>query len=212
MKKSQIFLNKKLLIFLFLTFIFIISACLFFEVKDSYQVYFWKTFNSNRVGLSFKYPKNWPVSSASDSELQESNKLTSEDELELENIDFQEEWNRAAGGPRLGWISIRKLKDTSTLDDYIKEIDKETVIEAHSAKFTVPAPEITFTTIGSERAVLVKDKSTAASFSRNIFDYRVVKDGLLYRFVASASDQFLEDKEKNSEIFQKIILTVRLTH
>lgn len=209
MKQIQKIIKKKSIIFLFLTVFLLIIACIFFKVKDSYQVYFWKTFTSHRVDLSFKYPNNWPVSLASDSELQGSNILTPEDELELENIDFQEIWNRAAGGPRLGWISVRKLKDINNLDEYIKEINKEKVIEAPSAKFTVPTPEISFLKIGDERAILVKDKSTAASFTRNLLDYRVVKDGLLYRFVASASDRFLEDKEKKLEIFQKIISTVR---
>ena len=147
MKKFQNILKKKPIIFLFLVVLLLTFAFLSLKINDSYQSYFWKTFISNRVGLSFKYPKNWPVSPASDSELQGSNILTSEDELELENIDFQEEWNRAAGGPRLGWISVRKLKDISNLDEYIQEIDKEKVIEAPSSKFTVPAPEISYLTI-----------------------------------------------------------------
>jgi len=154
---------------------------------------------------------DWPVSIASDLELQESNKLKSENEIEVENIDFQEKWNRAAGDKRLGWINVRKLKNIS-LEEYVKEIDKETILKSLGREIIVPAPKITFTTIGGEKAILVESKSELANFSKSIFDYRVVRNGLLYRFVVSASERFLENKEENSTTFQKIISTVEFNN
>lgn len=193
-----------------LTYPMVKNTQLYNNLKNTYQDNVWVTFTSERARFSFKHPLNWPVVSASDYRLKEGGNFAESGYAEVESIDFDKEWVTNAGGPRLGFITVQKIKGINNLDDYIKQIDKEMILEGTAkGRIVIPPPDISSTEVGGEKAIKVQDKSTVGRFSREINDYRLVKNGLLYRFTTVNSTRYLENKEKNYDTFQKILATVK---
>lgn len=181
-----------------------------------YQNNRWVTFTSERAKFSFSHPLSWPVSPASDEQLKENNQDFINGKWiatgnEIENIDFQEEWVRNAGGPRLGYVIVEKTNFKS-LDEYINELSKKKVVDlfvkGRGEKVTIEPPKISNIKIGGVEAISLNDTNTLATFTSGIADYRLIRNGLLYRFVTINSSRFSEDK-KNSETFQKLISSVK---
>lgn len=192
---------------------------LYKNINNFYQENIWTTFTSERAKFSFKRPQNWPVTPASDKQLEENNqdfidgKWIATDN-EIENIDFQEEWVRNAGGPRLGFITVNKT-NYKNLSEYVNELSKEEVVDMYvkgtTQKVTIKPPKIEYVKIGGVDAISVTDTNSFASFSNETVDYRLIRNGWFYRFVTTDSSRFLENKEKNSKTFQKIISSVKFS-
>lgn len=173
-----------------------------------YQDNRWITFTSKRAKFSLKHPISWPITPASDKQLDENNYFAIDGFQDVENIDFQEEWVRNAGGPRLGFISVTKEKNINTLDDYIKTINIELPLYSKGTTVMIPPPKIEYLTIGGIEAISVSDVSGFGNLSPSVYDYRLVFNGFVYRFSTTASSRYLENKDKNNEIFQKMMSTV----
>jgi hypothetical protein len=201
----------------FLTYPVLKNTQLYKSINNVYQENVWTTFTSERAKFSFKHPQNWPVTPASDEQLRENNqdfkdgKWVATDN-EIENIDFQEEWVRNAGGPRLGFITVNKT-NYKNLEEYVNELSKEQVVDMYvkgtTQKVTIKPPKIEYLKIGGVDAIGVTDTNSFASFSNEMVDYRSIRNGWLYRFVTTDSSHSLENKEKNSKAFQKIISSVK---
>lgn len=224
--------NSKSITIILGLILLIISGALFYlampfikntDVYKNYQANRFITYTSTRAEFSFKYPNSWPISIIPEERLKSDNEYVVEMKnkgvfkdasITIDNIDFQEEWIPNAGGPRYGWINVSKEDGISSLDDYIQLITKNTnkevdlFIKGGSRKGIIPAPEITYTTIGGVRAISVKDK-VGSAFSNNLAEYVVVKNGFVYRFAAVDSSRFLENKDANWTKFQKIIESVK---
>lgn len=173
------------------------------------------TFVSKRANFSFKHPNSWPVVTEPDGELKTDNidvinnvEVPVTDTI-IESIDFNNEWYRNAGGSRYGRIQVVRMKDITSLEDYVKSIDKDTIVNTPKGSFTVAAPKISYTTVGKERAIIIGNTNTLGNLSPSGSEYVVVKNGLTYTFVESDSPMYFENRKKNQEIFQKIISSVR---
>lgn len=193
------------------------STQLYKNAEKYYQDNMWVTFTSKRAKFSFKHPINWPVTPASDEQLREDNTDFVDNkpvmrDSEIENIDFQEEWIRNAGGPRLGFVIVQK-SNFRTLKEYVDDLSKEQVVDMYikgrTQKVTIHPPKIEYLKIGGEDAINVTDTNNFATFTRETTDYRLIRNGWLYRFVTTDSSRFLENKEKNFKIFQQIINSVK---
>lgn len=173
------------------------------------------TFTSKRARFSFEHPNWWPVTPASDEQLKQNNltyknyKEVPKDNIEIESLDFDKEWNRAAGGSRLGFMNVIKIKGVTNLEDYIRTIDKETVVDAPGTYFKVPAPKIDRITVAGEPAISVNEVSSISTFTSNASDIVIVKDGLVYRFVLGEGSGFTEYQDKKSQTFRDIISSVK---
>lgn len=193
------------------------STQLYKNAEKYYQDNVWTTFTSKRAKFSFKHPINWPVTPASDEQLKEddtdfvNSKPVMRDD-EIENIDFEEEWVRNAGGPRLGFIIVQK-SNFKSLKEYVDDLSKEQVVDMYikgrTQKVTIHPPKIKHLKIGGEDAIGVTDTNAFATFTRETADYHLIRNGWLYRFVTTDSSRFLENKEKNSKTFQQIIDSVK---
>jgi hypothetical protein len=189
------------------------------QVYKAYQDNTWVTFTSERAKFSFQHPLNWPVTAASDEQLKENNRdfvggRYVINNNEIENIDFQEEWVRNAGGSRLGYIVVEKTK-YKNLKDYVVELSKERVVEMYVKgiiqKVTIKPPKIEYLEIGGVDAISVTDSNSFGRFNNEEADYRFIKNGWLYKFVTTGSSRFMENKQKNSEIFKKIVSSIMFT-
>lgn len=193
------------------------NTSLYNQAHQSYQENRWVTFTGERAKFSFKHPLNWPVTPASDAQLKEINQdfvdgkwiLT---DNTIERISFEEEFSRQAGGPSLGFIIVQKTNYKS-LQEYVDEISKEKVVDMFirgaSQKVTITPPKIEYLKIGGVDAISLIDTNTMASFSNQTADYQLIRNGWLYRFATTDSSRFLENKEKNTETFQKMIESVK---
>lgn len=215
--------NVTIILVLILLLLFAVGIYLFLPVikntgfYKNYQSNKEVTFVSKRANFSFKHPNWWPITPASDNQLKENNtdfvngKPIIRDN-EVENIDFEEQWVRNAGGSRLGAIIVEKT-NYKNLKEYVDDISKEKVIDLFvkgtDQKVTVYPPKIEYLKIGGEDAISVTDTNALPSFSSEIADYRLIRNGLLYRFVIVDSSRFLENKEKNSQTFQQIISSIK---
>lgn len=196
----------------FLTYPILKNTQLYSTINKTYQDNVWVTFTSDRAKFSFKHPISWPVVAASDQDVKEDNTFDTGEATEIENIDFEEQWVRNAGGPRLGFIIVQKT-NYKTLKDYVDELSKEKVVDMYikgtTQKVTIKPPKIEYLKIGGSDAISVADTNTYATFTNETADYRLIKNGWLYRFVTTDSSRFLENKEKNSKTFQQIISSVK---
>lgn len=196
----------------FLTYPILKNTQLYSTINKTYQDNVWVTFTSDRAKFSFKHPISWPVVAASDQDVKEDNTFDTGEATEIENIDFEEQWVRNAGGPRLGFIVVQKT-NYKTLKDYIDELSKEKVVDMYikgtTQKVTIKPPKIEGLKIGGVNAISVTDTNSFATFTSETSDYRLIKNGWLYRFVTTDSSRFLENKEKNSKTFQQIITSVK---
>lgn len=192
------------------------NTSLYNQAYKAYQDNRWVTFTSERAEFSFNHPISWPVTSASDEQLKENNQDFVDGKWivtdnEIENIDFQEEWIRNAGGPRLGFIIVQKT-NYKNLKEYVDEISKEKVVDMFvkgaNQKVTIHPPKIEYLKIGGEDAISLTGTNTLASFSNQTADYQLIRNGWLYRFATTDSSRFLENKEKNTETFQKMISSI----
>lgn len=178
-----------------------------------YQSNTWVTYKSKRGRFSFKHPISWPVAVAPDSALVDP---WPDDELnhtDVENIIFDDAgWYPNAGGGALGYIFVKRLrgelKSVVTLDDYRRLIDKESsiFITGRGMQAKIPAPEIKELTLGGEKALSVRDRSTIGSFESQELDYRLIKNGWLYRFILNGRS---ETTDQEREIFRKLIESVK---
>ena len=193
------------------------NTSLYNQAYKAYQDNRWVTFTSERAKFSFEHPISWPVTPASDEQLKENNQdfidgKWIQTDNEIENIDFQEEWVRNAGGPRLGFIIVQKT-NYKNLKEYVDEISKEKVVDmfvkGRSQKVTIKPPKIEYLKIGGEDAISLTDTNDFATFTRETIDYQLIRNGWLYRFATTDSSRFLENKEKNSETFQKMISSIK---
>ncbi len=193
------------------------TSPLYSNAQQLYRDNTWNTFTSSRAQFSFKHPLSWPVSSASDEQLREINQdfvdgKWIETYNEIENIDFQEEWIRNAGGPRLGFIIVQKT-DYKNLQEYVDDISKEKVVDLFvkgaSKKVTITPPKIEYLKIGGVDAIGVTETNNLAAFVKQIDEYRLIRNGWLYRFATVDSSRYLEDEEKNAETFYKMIESVK---
>lgn len=186
----------------FLTYPIFKNTQLYNTIRKTYQNNVWVTFTSNRTKFSFEHPISWPVIAASDEQLKENNIFDIGEVTEIENIDFEEEWVKNAGGPRLGFMVVQKIS-YKTLKDYVDELSQEKMIDMYikgrTQKVTIKPPKIEYLKIGGLDAISVTDTNAFASFTKETADYRLIKNGWLYRFVTLDSSRFLENKEKNSK-------------
>lgn len=175
----------------------------------------WKTITSERAKFSFKYPSTWPIDFESEEELKIDQSYYDEnspdDMYDIENVDFTEKWYRNAGGERYGFIAVRKQKGITTLDDYVKYIDKETEIWAKGVTTKIPRPKIKYSVIGGDVAVTEYPQDAFARLdSPNVdLNFIVVRNGLIYRFAAFKSDRFMQNEEQSSKVFREIISSVK---
>lgn len=234
MKKLNIQIKKRLLTSILATILILLVLLalyyLFFPLIKNTELYtsannfykenVWVTYTSKNAKFSFKHPLSWPVSRNPLLEYKDKNRIYpfSKDEGKIEDIDFNEEWYANAGGPRLGLIKVVKTDGVNNLEDYIKR--KEFLVEKHVEMYikgrtqmvTIPPSKIEYFKIGGEDAINVTPGYDGlARLSNNTADYIVIRDGLLYNFVTIDSSRFLENKEKNSKIFHKLIDSVRFT-
>ena len=160
------------------------------ELYKNYESNRVTTFTSERTNFSFKHPNWWPVSA----------------------IDFEEEFSSQAGGPSLGFINVEKTK-YKDLNEYVEDLSKEETVDmwvkGRTEKVTFTPPKIEYLKIGGVDAISVTDTNTFARFGKETADYRLIRNGLLYRFVTTDSSRFLENKDKNSKTFQQIISSVK---
>lgn len=179
----------------------------------------WKTVISERGKFSFDYPTDWPISFISDEDLQSDNEnhALAPDEpmkrVDIESIDFNEEWERNAGGKRYGIILVWKQPGIETLDDYVKSVDKEFELFSKGRTIPIPRPKIRYSVIGGEVAVTEiaqGDFATPWSISE-VNNYVVVHNGLIYRIYASGNDRFKIDLDNNLAKFNHIISTFKFT-
>lgn len=186
------------------------------NAEKFYQDNIWVTYTSKNAKFSFKHPLSWPVSRNPFLEYKDKNRIKpfSKDEETIEDINFNEEWYPNAGGPRLGYIKIEKIDGVDNLDDYIRK--EEFLVEKHVEIYrkgnivTIPPSKIEYTKIGGYNAIkITPGHDGLAHFSNNTADYRVIRNGLLYSFVTIDSSRYLENEEKNSKIFQRIIASVK---
>lgn len=215
--------SLKLMLFLLFISILNVGAMLGLRKWDSYKSSSehipegWIRVDSERVPLSFLYPVDSPLAFAENGDLEQNNQSfdsesteSSRDDFDLESIEFHKDWYRNAGGERLGRIDVYKQNGVQDLDDYIKYIDKETEFEARGQKVVIPRPKILYSIVGGEVAITVVP-ATRGTFdnTHKKFDYIVVKDGLIYSIGANKSETFMKNEQRNEEIFQEIISSIK---
>ena len=95
------------------------------------------------------------------------------------------------------------------VDEISKEKMVDMFIKGASQKVTIKPPKIEYLKIGGEDAISLTDTNTMASFSNQTADYQLIRNGWLYRFAITDSSRFMENRQENTETFQKIIDSVK---
>lgn len=175
----------------------------------------WVEMKSKRVPLTFEYPSAWPITFEPDNQFIIDNQFFDwknvGEHLDEENIDFDREWNRSAGGNRLGYIAVFRQAGIQTLADYVKYVDVPSELYSKGTVVKIPRPKIVYSKVGTEDAVTVVDTSGGAFLdSPNVnLNFIVVKEGLIYQIAATKSDVFMQDEEKNTALFKQMLATMR---
>ncbi len=188
----------------YLLFPIIKSTKLYTSINNYYQENTWTTYNSKNAKFSFKHPLSWPISWDPYLEYKDKNRITpfSKSEVIAEYVKFSHVFEDQG----FGFILVQNQDGINTLDDYIKSIYHETEVFVKGRTVKIPVPVITPLTIGGEKAITVGNKSGLGTLSPTSGEYIIVKNGLVYRFVATV------DNEKDSKIFQEIINSVKFTN
>ncbi len=168
------------------------------------------TFVSERAKFSFKHPNWWPVSVINFN--RDGGKFY-EYLIEggvVEYVDFEEEFSNQAGGPSLGFIIVEKTNNKD-LKEYVAEISKPTSVyfTGKGVDVTIPPPKVEYLKIAGVDAISVTEADGLPRFNKEVTDYRLIRNGLLYRFATTDSSRFLENKERNSKTFKDIISSVK---
>ncbi len=201
-------IHKKYCLALFLIFLVSGLALLFFF---SYGKRGWKVIKSERANLSFEYPTEWPIDFEPEEELKRDHHSYDpkdvNDQFIVEGISFSPKWYRNAGGEQYGFIIVWKQKDIQTLGDYVRYIDQEKTIMYRK----IPRPKLEYVTIGGIPGVVETPRGNMAFLDSSDPSLRIttVKNGLVYLFGVTKSDNFMKDEKKNTEIYKKIISTVK---
>lgn len=195
----------------FLTYPVLKNTQLYRVVKHAYQEKVWVTFRSERAKFSFKHPISWPVSVV-DFEVNNGMYKYLADDGIIEYVNFEEEFNNQAGGSSLGFIIVEKPK-YGDLKEYVNDYGKEQTfdmyVKGRIQTVTIKPPKIEYLKIGGVDAISVTGTNAFASFSNGMADYLLIENDWSYRFVTTDSSRFLENKEKNSKTFQKIVSSVK---
>lgn len=154
-------------------------------------------FISERVPLSFNYPKDWPVSAAGE-EWEDGRYL---DEERLEAIDFSEEFIPNARSDSYGYIVVTRV-DIEDLEKYLTEMhDSECVLSL----------SIENTTIGNlegYRTHSENDPNCGGTLSSSPeYSYYAYKDGLLYQIALTNPTYKNSDSDEIKNVFENMILT-----
>lgn len=224
---KQIYITTGLVIFL----IFLVSLSFYYllfpliqktefysKVNNFYRDNTWVTYTSKNAKFSFNHPLNWPVTRSPFLEYKDKNRIKpfSSSEGNIEDLVFNEEWYPNAGGPKLGFVKVEKIPGINSLNDYLKKEELledrwvDMFIKGAVQKVFLPAPKLEYLKINGIDAVKITLKQGGlARFSVTTADYRLFRDGFIYKFATIDSQRFIENKEKNAEIFNKIISSIQ---
>lgn len=215
------FLKRKLpffiIIFLvFLTSVFYISKKTNWgqKVRQQIAMLSWKQFKSQRVALSFSYPSDWPLSVATDEEI-ESRNVFPEDPKLIEAIDFSEEFYWNAGGERLGFIQVRESINKDINEYKSKELEfYENLPERYKTKDSMP--QFDELILDGEKALKIFTPKRPHSFANERTKYIIIKGGLEY--LISFEEGAIHERENSPEdiqhrkmIFEKIISSLKFS-
>lgn len=170
------------------------------------------TFTSERAKFSFKHP-SLPISVV-DFEARNGMYKYLEKDGVVEFIDFGSRFSsppKEYWGPSYGFIIVSKSNYT-TLKDYVDDLTKEEIVEKYikgvKQKVTIKPPKIEYLKIGGVEAICVTEV-TEASLRAFSPDYRLIRNGLLYRFANTVTTISPETSCKDSTIFEQIISSVK---
>lgn len=182
----------------------------------------WKIITSDKAKFSFKYPSSWPIAFEPEEQLDQDNLEYDETNNDLtqirknifkvEGIDFAQKWERGMSNNEYGYIYVEKQTGINSLDDYIKYYDTESEIWGKGQTAKIPRPIIKYSVIAGEVAVSFYNQDINLanwSSAATELEYRIFKNGLMYYFVPSRSDLFMQNKDINAQIFREIVDSVK---
>jgi hypothetical protein len=185
------------------------------EIYKNYDANREITFISDRGKFSFKHPNWWPVIAAKHEGIEE--KYTHQDldglgeYTSIEYVAFADELPKQAGDPTLGSITVERW-GYKNLSEYVNAINKEKTqelfVKGRTQKVTFPAPKIRYIKIGGEDAISINESDKFVLFGSYTADYRLIRNGLMYKFVLGGYG-YPEFDDKKSEVFQQIISSVK---
>jgi hypothetical protein len=197
--------NKSLLWFLLLLLLFaVIFGFLYKEkylnclTKNIYMCISSKKYTSVNNKFSFRYLKDYPLTFASEDNLNKSGwngKFA-------EWVNFSNEFYPNAGGDRLGSIIVEKNASYQSINQFGDEILNNFNKKPERLKGTPPKTE--YLKIGGENAVRIVTSQQPSSFSQPSDDYVMVRNRELYRIGFDYNDYYhklpIEYYQKGKEL------------
>lgn len=188
-------IRLKLIPILILTLVVIVSSLLFY--KFIYPTLGWDTFISKRVSLSFKHPKNWPVSPCDDPAYEVSYyQLLKKEELVIfgEHCDFGRDNNS------IGNIEVEKVENV--------ENPKEYLIKKNASPFSPKNDlQIESKRLGMRVWYITHFKSDSNGKFENYYTF---EKGLQYKASLVNRNYLGKSKKQNINIFEQILSTISL--
>lgn len=157
-----------------------------------------KKYTSINNKFSFRYPKDYPLTFASESDLNKSgwNGKYSE------RVNFSKEYYSNAGGDRLGMISVEKSSPYQSVNQFGDETLNN--FNKLPERLKGAAPKIEYLKVGGENAVRVVTGHQPSSFDNPSDDYVLVRNGVLYRISFDYDDYYhklpIEYYQKGKEL------------
>ena len=165
------------------------------SISPTQQVTNYNTFTSKRVGFSFQYPLNWPLSVASDQDLKNFNNQYTEAIL----FDKSFYWN--ASDIPIGYIFVEKAGSNESIQTYAQKVNNDYEQLPVNIKQKSTKPVVSFTKVAGIDTVIVTDGGSTASFNSPNTTYVLFNSGFKYTLALQHSF------EKNN--FNQILSTFK---
>lgn len=158
---------------------------LFCFTKDISMCLQSKKYNSVSGEFIFRYPKDYPMSFKSGSEMV--NQYNFDDEY-VEWVNFSEEWYPNAGGERLGDVIVKKKTDFNS----VKEYGDKRLSDFNSLpeQYKGTPPKIEYIKVGGEDAARISLEQQPSSFNPPSDNYVIIHNGHLYTISFDYNDYY----------------------
>jgi len=144
-----------------------------------------KKYNSASGEFIFRYPKDYPISFKSGSDMVSQYNF---DDKYVEWVNFSEEWYPNAGGERLGDVIVNKKTDFNSVKEYG---DKElSDFNSLPKQYKGTSPKIEYLKIGGEDAARISLAQQPSSFSPPSDNYIIIHNGHLYTISFDYNDYY----------------------
>ena len=188
--KNKASLNR----WVFLVPVVLVVIVLGFLYKEKYLNCFTKDFsmcvqskkyNSASGEFTFRYPKDYPISFKSGSDMV--NQYHFDDEY-VEWVNFSEEWYPNAGGERLGDVIVSKKTDFNN----IKEYGDKRLSDFNSLpeRYKGTPPKIEYMKVGGIDAARISLAQQPSSFDPPSDNYVIIHNGHLYTISFDYNDYY----------------------